>query len=52
MLGYKVNKDFRNAGCINHYLHQLIVYHFCKSTDDDENRIITGVFPIMSRYRE
>ena len=52
MLGYKINKDLCGAGCINRYLHRLIVYHFCKPTDNDKNRIVTGALPMMSRYRE
>ena len=39
-------------GCINCYLHRLVVYHFRKPTDDDENRIVTGALPTMSRYWE
>ena len=52
VLGYKVNKDLCNAECINCYLHRLIVYHFCKPTNDDENQIVTSAFPMMSRYQE
>ena len=52
MSDYKVNKDLCKAGCINHYLYRLVVYHFCKPTDDDESRIVTGALPTMSRYRE
>ena len=50
--GYKINKDLCNVGCINCYLHRLVVYHFCKPTDDDENQIVTGALPTMSRYWE
>ena len=28
------------------------MYHFRKPTDDDENRIVTGALPTMSRYWE
>ena len=52
MSGYKVNKDLCNAGCINRYLHRLVVYHFCKPIDDDENRIVIGALLTMSRYWE
>ena len=50
--GYKINKDLCNAGCINRYLHRLVVYHFCKPTDNDENRIVTSALPTMSGYWE
>ena len=52
MSGYKVNKNLCNTGCINCYLHRLVVYHFYKPTDDDKNRIVTGALPTMSRYWE
>ena len=45
-------KDFRKPRCIDCYLPRLVVYHFRKPTDDDENRIVTGALPTMSRYRE
>ena len=28
------------------------MFHLRKLTDDDENRIVTGALPTMSRYRE
>ena len=33
-------------------MQRLVVYHFRKPTDDDENRIVTGALPTMSRYWE
>ena len=52
MSGYKVNKDLQRAGHINHFLHWLVVYHFCKPTDNDKNRIVTTALSTMSRYRK
>ena len=36
VLDYKVYKDLRKPGCIDH-LCRLVVYYFRKPTDDDEN---------------
>ena len=52
MSGYKVNKDLCKAGYINCHLHRLVVFHFRKPTDDDENQIVTGTLPTMSSYQE
>ena len=47
---YKVYKDLCKPGCINH-LHRFIVYHFRKSSDNDENRIVIYVLPV-GRHRQ
>ena len=51
MSNYKVYKDLRKLGYINH-LRQLRMYLFRESTNNDENQIVTGALPTMSRYRE
>ena len=30
----------------------MLVYYFCKPTDNDKNRIVTGALSTMSRYRK
>ena len=42
VLDYQVYKDLCKPGCIDH-LRLLGMYHLCKSVDDEEDQIITGV---------
>ena len=49
MSDYKVYKDLCKLEYIGH-LRRLAVYYFRKPTNNDENRIVTGAFPTMSRY--
>ena len=50
VLDYKIYKDLRKPGYIDH-LHRLVVYYFHKPTDNDENRIVIHVLPV-GRHRQ
>ena len=54
VIAVKLKKRVANhqRGCIDCYLHQLVVYYFCKLIDDDKNQIVLGDLPTMSRYWE
>ena len=45
MSDYKIYKDFRKFGCIDH-LRRLRMYHLRKPVNDGEDQILTGALPI------
>ena len=50
MSDYKIYKNLRKSGCIDH-MRQLGMYHLYKPVDDGEDQILTSALPI-GKYRQ